>query len=95
MLGCFGLLIGFWVLAGPLGVHTTTTALLGLVVLLVTGVLTWEDILTETGAWDTLVWFSALVMMASFLTELGLIPWFSEAVGGLFGGMGGWGLSWA
>ena len=87
-LGCFGLLIGLWILAGPLGVHTTTTALVGLVVLLVTGVLTWGDVLQETGAWDTLVWFSALVMMASFLTELGLIPWFSQAVGGLFGGHG-------
>jgi len=88
MLGCFGLLIGLWIFSGPLGIHTTATALLGLVVLLVTGVLTWEDVLKETGAWDTLVWFSALVMMASFLTELGLIPWFSEAVGGLFGGHG-------
>ena len=88
MLGCFGLLIGLWILAGPLGIHTTTTALLGLVVLLMTGVLTWGDVLKETGAWDTLVWFSALVMMASFLTELGLIPWFSGAVGSLFGGHG-------
>jgi len=88
MLGCFGLLIGLWVLAGPLGIHTTTTALLGLVVLLITGVLSWGDVLQETGAWDTLVWFSALVMMASFLTQLGLIPWFSQAVGGFFGGYG-------
>lgn len=88
MLGCFGLLIGLWILSGTLGVHTTTTALLGLVVLLVTGVLTWDDVLRESGAWDTLVWFSALVMMASYLTQLGLIPWFSGAVGGAFGGIG-------
>ncbi|MFH1764290.1 MAG: DASS family sodium-coupled anion symporter, partial [Gemmatimonadota bacterium] len=53
MLGCFGLLIGLWIMAGPLGIHTTTTALLGLVVLLITGVLTWGDVLKETGAWDT------------------------------------------
>jgi DASS family divalent anion:Na+ symporter len=88
MLGCFALLLGLWTLSIPLGIHTTTTALLGLVVLLSTGVLSWEDVLKETGAWDTLVWFSALVMMASFLTELGLIPWFSEAVGSLFSGYG-------
>jgi len=81
-------LLGLWVLAGPLGIHTTTTALLGLAVLLVTGVLTWSDVLEETGAWDTLVWFSALVMMASFLTELGLIPWFSGVIESLFGGYG-------
>jgi len=89
MLGSVVLLLTLWVLSGPLAIHTTATALLGLAVLLATGVLTWEDVLKETGAWDTLVWFSALVMMASFLTELGLIPWFSEEVGGWFGG-GGW-----
>jgi DASS family divalent anion:Na+ symporter len=89
MAGCVVLLLTLWVLAGTWGIHTTTTALLGLTALLVTGVLTWEDVLKEKGAWDTLVWFSALVMMASFLTDLGLIPWFSETVGGWFGG-GGW-----
>ena len=88
MLFTFFLLLVLWILSGPLGIHTTTTALLGLVVLLVTGVLTWEDVLNEKGAWDTLVWFSALVMMASQLTELGMIPWFSETVGHWFGGVG-------
>jgi DASS family divalent anion:Na+ symporter len=86
MLGCFVLLLVLWILSGPLGIHTTATAMLGLVVLLVTGVLTWTDVLEEKGAWDTLVWFSALVMMASFLTELGVIPWFSDVVSGVFGG---------
>jgi DASS family divalent anion:Na+ symporter len=88
MLFCFVLLLTLWILSGTLGVHTTVTAMLGLVVLLVTGVLTWDDVLREKGAWDTLVWFSALVMMASYLTELGVIPWFSETVGGWFGGVG-------
>ncbi len=82
MLGCFGLLLTLWILSGPLRIHTTTTALLGLVVLLVTGVLTWGDVLRESGAWDTLVWFSALVMMASYLTELGLIPLVQRGCGG-------------
>jgi divalent anion:Na+ symporter, DASS family len=88
MLGCFVLLLALWILAEPLGIHTTSTALLGLAVLVLTRVLTWEDVLKETGAWDTLVWFSALVMMATYLTELGLLPWFSEAVGGWLGGLG-------
>jgi len=88
MLFTFLLLLVLWILSGALGIHTTTTALVGLVVLLMTGVLTWEDVLGEKGAWDTLVWFSALVMMASYLTDLGLIPWFSETVGGWFTGVG-------
>ena len=88
MVACFVLLLGLWILGEPLGIHTTTTALLGLVLLLVTRVLSWEDVLLEKGAWDTLVWFSALVMMATYLTELGFIPWFSGAAGTLFRGAG-------
>jgi divalent anion:Na+ symporter, DASS family len=34
----------------------------------------------ETGAWDTLVWFAALVMMAGFRNKLGVVTWFSRTV---------------
>jgi DASS family divalent anion:Na+ symporter len=88
MLVCFVLLLTLWILGDTLSLHTTVTAMLGLVILLMSGVLEWDDILNEKGAWDTLVWFAALVMMASFLTQLGLIPWFSATVGGLFGETG-------
>jgi DASS family divalent anion:Na+ symporter len=88
MLGCFVLLLTLWILADTLAIHTTVTAMVGLAVLLVTGVLEWDDILSEKGAWDTLVWFAALVMMASFLNQLGLIPWFGTTVGGWFADAG-------
>lgn len=85
MLGTFILLLILWIFGKLIGVHSTLAALVGLSVLLVTTVLTWQDILNERGAWDTLVWFAALVMMASFLNSLGLIPWFSETMGNLVG----------
>ncbi|UCC83609.1 MAG: anion permease, partial [Gemmatimonadota bacterium] len=84
MLGCLVFLLTLWMLADTLSIHTTVTAMLGLVVLLASGVLAWDDILSEKSAWDTLVWFAALVMMASFLTQLGFIPWFSTTVSGWF-----------
>ncbi len=90
MLGTFILLLVLWIFGSTLKVSATVTALTGLGVLLVSSVLSWKDILEEKGAWDTLVWFAALVMMASFLNSLGLIPWFSEWMGGLVGG-NGWG----
>ncbi|MGJ7441052.1 anion permease [Aquipuribacter sp. MA13-6] len=71
-----------------LGLGATTTALIGLVVLLVSGVLTWDDVKKETQAWDTLVWFAVLVMMAMQLNELGLIPWLSGEMSDLVSGMG-------
>ncbi len=85
MLGTFSLLLVLWIFGRSFGLHSTSAALVGLGILLVTGVLTWADVLKEKEAWNTLVWFSALVMMASFLNELGFIPWFSESVGRFMG----------
>ncbi len=86
MLGAFVMLIALWIFGGNWAINATTTAFVGLGLLLLTGVLSWGDILNERGAWDTLVWFAALVMMATFLNTLGFIPWFSELMGGAVGG---------
>jgi DASS family divalent anion:Na+ symporter len=93
MLGVFFLLLLLWILGDQLAkIDSATTALVGLSVLLISNVLTWKDILHEEGAWDTLVWFAALVMMASFLNELGLIPWFTKSAQGMVGGIP-WGVA--
>ena len=80
MLFAFAILLVLWIFGDKLSVDATTTAFIGLCVLLLTSVLTWEDIKAEKGAWDTIVWFAVLVMMASSLNELGFIAWFSELV---------------
>ena len=88
MLAVFILLLLLWIFGDQLAkIDSATTAIVGLGVLLITGVLTWKDVLEEEGAWDTLVWFAALVMMASFLNELGLIPWVTKSVQGMVGGV--------
>jgi DASS family divalent anion:Na+ symporter len=84
MLGTFVMLLFLWIFGRQLNVHSAVAALVGLTILLLTHVLTWEDILKERGAWDTFVWLSTLVMMATYLSKLGLIGWFSGAIGGLF-----------
>ncbi len=81
MLSTFILLLCLWIFGKQLGIHSTTAAFTGLCFLLISGILTWEDILNERGAWNTLVWFAALVMMAAQLNELGFIPWFSDSIG--------------
>ncbi|MGD2110177.1 MAG: anion permease [Phycisphaerae bacterium] len=88
MLGTFILLLFLWIFGRRLGVHSTVAAIVGLSVLLLTSVLTWEDVLDERGAWNTFIWLATLVMMASQLSELGLIAWFSHRVGGWFTGVG-------
>jgi DASS family divalent anion:Na+ symporter len=51
-----------------------------MVILLIAEVLSWDDIINEKGAWNTLIWFSALVMMATFLNKLGLISWVGQNI---------------
>lgn len=86
MLGVFVVLlllwadVPAWILGDAFTLNSTTTAFVGLSILLVTGVLNWKDVLTEKSAWDTLVWFGALVMMATQLNKLGVIDWFSGAI---------------
>ena len=59
----------------------TAAAFIGLAILLITGVINWNDVLSNKGAWDTIVWFAALVMMAGFLGKLGLVSWLAKTVG--------------
>ncbi|QMT36806.1 DASS family sodium-coupled anion symporter [Neisseria wadsworthii] len=97
MLGVFSVLLLLWagvpamIFGKAFAVDATATAFIGLVLLLLTGVLTWDDVLKEKGAWDTVTWFAALVMMATFLNKLGLIAWFSST---LKDGISHLGLSW-
>lgn len=95
VLSIFGLLLLLW--AGVpemlLGVKVNATAatFLGLSLMLIAGVLSWDEVLKEKGAWDTIIWFAALVMMATFLNKLGLISWLAES---LRGGIQAMGLNW-
>ncbi len=88
MMGTFGLLLVLWanvpaMLFGPaFTLDPTVVAFLGLFVLIITGTIDWDDVLSEKSAWDTLVWFSALVMMAEQLNKIGVIAWFSESMKG-------------
>ncbi|MGL4727024.1 MAG: DASS family sodium-coupled anion symporter [Scandinavium sp.] len=93
-LGVFALLLCLWagvpafVMGSGWTVNPTSAALIGLSILLLTGVLHWDDILKCRGAWDTIVWFAALVMMAEFLSKLGLVSWLATSIGATIDGLG-------
>ena len=78
--GALLLTVGLWIAGGALGVSSVAAALVGLTILLVTGVISWKECLAEGPAWDTLTWFAALIAMAGCLNTFGLIPWFSKQV---------------
>lgn len=85
MIGIFIIALALWVTGSFINIDATLTAFIALSLLLITGVLTWKDILNETGAWNTLVWFSVLVLMADQLNKLGFIPWLSKVIANSLG----------
>jgi divalent anion:Na+ symporter, DASS family len=90
MLGVFGLVLVLWVTGQWSKLSPTTVAYVGLAVLLVTRTLDWQDLLRETGAWDALIWFGGLVMLAGEMDRAGLTKAFATAASGLVAGWPWW-----
>lgn len=90
-LGVFVVLVFLWMVGEQLfGLESTAVALLGVSALVLTGVLTWNDIKQEHEAWDTLVWFSTLIMIAGYLNQFGLTKWMSSHIHFMLDGMSWW-----
>ena len=90
MLGVFGLVLVLWVTGQWNGLSPTTVAYIGLAVLLLTRTLDWQDLLRETGAWDALIWFGGLVMLAGEMDRAGLTKAFATAASSLVVGWPWW-----
>ena len=76
-----------WITSPWHGISNTIIALAGVSIILLTQVLQWEDLLSESRAWDALIWFGAVIMMAEALQQQGVITLLSTAV---FGRIHGW-----
>jgi DASS family divalent anion:Na+ symporter len=67
----FGLVCAGWMTSGWTKLDITLIALAGGVALLLSGVLSWEDIKTEKAAWDIFLWYGGLYMLGKALNETG------------------------
>lgn len=92
MLAVFMLIAGLWITTAWHHIPYTVVALLGVSALLLTNVLSWEDVLSDRQAWDTFIWYGGLVHMAESLGESGVTRQFAEFAAGMTVGWG-WGLA--
>jgi len=90
MLLVFGVVAGLWMTTKFHGIDYAAVALLGISVLLITGVLDWEDLITEKAAWAVFIWYGGLIRMAEALGQTGLTKRFAEAAAGLTTGWKWW-----
>jgi DASS family divalent anion:Na+ symporter len=67
------LVMAGWVTSPWHNMSNTIVALAGVCALLVSNVVSWSDLLAESRAWESLIWFGALIMMADNLLQSGAI----------------------
>ena len=86
MLGLGLLALVMWIFGKQIGVNSTTAALAVLCLLVLTDVITWEDVITNKAAINVFIWFATLVAMASGLKKVGFLKWAAGLIsGGLVG----------
>ena len=90
MLLVFGLVAILWMTNRLHGIDYATVALLGISVLLISGVLDWEDLITEKSAWGVFIWYGGLIRMAEALGQTGITKKFAEASASLTTGWKWW-----
>src|SRR5512137_558399 len=72
------LALALWIF-GSAFIDPTTVALVVISLMVLTGVVQWNDITGNKAAWNVLVWFATLVTLAGGLSTVGFISWFAES----------------
>ena len=86
MIGVFGIVLTLWLGGSSFGVSSVAAVMIGLILLLASGVISWDQCLQEKGAWNTLFWLGGLIGMGSELKRLGLFDWMGDQFITLDGG---------
>jgi len=74
-----------WIFGSSL-FDATTVALMALSLMIVTKVVSWEDIISHKTAWNVLCWFGTLVALADGLGRVGFLKWFAALAAGAMSG---------
>jgi L-tartrate/succinate antiporter len=79
------LALAMWIFGGDF-VNATTAALIVVSLMVLTRIVSWDDILSNKQAWSTLVWFATLIALADGLNRTGFVHWFAQSVSAHMGG---------
>jgi len=64
-----------WIFGKELGVNGTTTAICIVSMMVLTNVITWDDLLENKAAFGVLIWFATLVALAGGLKTVGILDY--------------------
>ncbi|ATM75793.1 Inner membrane protein ybhI [Serratia fonticola] len=67
-----------WIFSGELGIDAATVAIIVMVLALLSGVVSWDDILKNKGGWSTLIWYGGIIGLSSTLSKTGFFTWLAD-----------------
>ena len=85
--GTFALMVAGWVFGNKLSLNTTSVAFMGFGVLLLTNVITLDDISKQGDTLTIFLWLAVLFAMSSQLNELGFMGYVGERLASNLGGL--------
>lgn len=88
LLAVFATVVYFWIRSRDYGIDVAVPALLGVMALMLTGVLEWDDIRGEKGGWGVFIWYGGLLRLAQGLNDAGVTKVFATSVAAALGGHG-------
>ncbi|MBA4358125.1 MAG: hypothetical protein C0405_10415, partial [Desulfovibrio sp.] len=74
-----------WIFGGDY-LDATLVALIALTLMVLTDVISWDDLLSHKQAWNVLFWFATLVTLADGLARVGFLKWFATTSAGAMAG---------
>ncbi len=77
--------LALWIFAGAV-LDPTLVAMIAVSLMLVTGIISWEDVLHNAAAWNVLAWFATLVALADGLNRVGVVAWLGHGAATLLAG---------
>jgi DASS family divalent anion:Na+ symporter len=78
--GIFFTILILWSTSTVTKIDSTLVAFIGISLMLVTGVLDWNDLAESKDMWSFLIWFGAILGFSAALTKLGFFSWFAGII---------------
>jgi len=78
-----GSALALWIAATDY-IDPALTAVLIVLLMVVSGVVSWDDVIGQKQAWNVLIWFGTLVTLAAGLSEVGFVGWLAKATAPTF-----------
>ena len=87
MAGLATVALVLWIFNKELGIDSTTVAISVVSIMVLTNVITWDDLISNKAAFNVLIWFASLVAMAAGLKKVGVLDWIGANTQVMLSGM--------